>query len=229
MRAWIPLCALLLTSCERQPQTEPQRPAGKPEVALLTSLPIVFGESFSLDAERNPLLAALEERFEVVPVDGPEQLKSGATLLAIQPQAMTAERLVALDKWVRNGGRLVLLADPSLLQRGERPLGDRFTPPYAFPDTGLLAHWGLTLEPEGAPFAEEVPFELGGGAVASVSSFGRLRSGNAACVLTVKASAARCRIGKGQVTVVADADFAIDPAPPQNQRAVVSLVAEYQR
>jgi hypothetical protein len=64
-------------------------------------------------------------------------------LLAAQPQALTAERLVALDKWVRDGGRLVLLADPLLRFDSSRPLGDRFRPPLRYPDTGLLAHWGL--------------------------------------------------------------------------------------
>lgn len=230
MRAWAYLAGLLLLAgCERQPQAGQQRPADKPKIALLTSLPIVFSENFSLEAERNPLLEALEERFQIVPVDGPEQLKEGQALLAIQPQAMTAERLVALDDWVRAGGRLVLLADPALMQRGERPLGDRFTPPYSFPDTGLLSHWGLTLEPEGTPTAEDVPIELGGGAVATRSSFGQLRSSNPECRLTAKSSAARCRIGEGKVTIVADADFAIDATPPENQQAVVRLVSEYQR
>lgn len=217
-----------LAGCEQEPPTagagEP-----KPELALLTTLPIVFGESFGLEAERNPLLAALEERYEVVPVDGPEQLKPGGTLLAVQPQALTAERLVALDRWVREGGRLVLLADPSLRWESSRPLGDRFRPPYAYPDTGLLRHWGLTLEPEGEPAAEAVPHDLGGGAVATGSSFGRLASTSPSCTLTAQRGAARCRIGRGQVTVVADADFALDPEQPEHQRAVVTLVGEVAR
>ena len=47
---------------------------------------------------------------------------------------------------MRAGGRLVLLADPVLRFDSERPLGDRFRPPLRYPDTGLLAHWGLRLD-----------------------------------------------------------------------------------
>ena len=136
--------ALALVGCAQKGGSPPN--SDKPELALLTSLPIVFSESFGLDAPPNPLLKALEDDYAVRPVDGPEQLTPLGLLLAIQPQALTAERLVALDRWVREGGRLVLLADPQLDWESSRPLGDRFRPPYAFPDTGLLTHWGLALE-----------------------------------------------------------------------------------
>ncbi len=215
---------LALAGCEDA--AEPARPAARPEVALLSSLPIVFGESFSLDAPRHALLAALEERFTVTPVDGPEQLRPRGLLLAVQPQALTAERLVALDKWVRGGGRMVLLADPSLTFESRRPLGDRFRPPPTFPDTGLLSHWGLTLEPEGEPFAEVVPFDLGEGVTARATSFGSVSVKGSACQLTPARTVARCRIGRGAVTVVADADFALRDTSTGNQAAVVALVAE---
>ena len=71
----------------------------------------------------------------------------GGLLLAAQPQALTAERLVALDDWVRAGGRLVLLADPSLRWESSRPLGDRFRPPYAFPDPESIPDQALAEPP----------------------------------------------------------------------------------
>ena len=68
-----------------------------------------------------------------------------------QPRAQPAEDLVALDNWVRGGGRVLLLADPMLEWPSERPLGDPFRPPPTFADTGLLAHWGLKLDAPDEP------------------------------------------------------------------------------
>lgn len=222
------LAALLLLAGCREPAVADKEQA-RPELALLTSLPIVFGESFSLDPPESPLLKKLEERFAVRPVDGPEQLPPGGVLLAIQPQALTAERLVALDRWVREGGRLLLLADPSLTFESSRPLGDRFRPPYTFPDTGLLQHWGLLLEEEGKPTMDAVPVDLGGGVSVEASSFGRLAGEGSSCTLSPGRHAARCRIVKGRVTVLADADFAMRQAPAGNQEAVIRLVGELTR
>ena len=203
---------LLLAGCREPAGPEPLQDR-RPDLALLTSLPVAFAESFSLEPPNSPLLKALEQRFAVRPVDGPEQLKAGGVLLAIQPQALTAERLVALDRWVREGGRLVLLADPSLTWESSRPLGDRFRPPISYPDTGLLRHWGLTLERETAPFAETVPQNLGQGISVEAASFGTLVAAKeSGCRLSAGGKVARCRVGKGRVTVVADADFAMREA-----------------
>ena len=67
-------------------------------------------------------------------------------LLMAHPLAQPAEALVDLDRWVRDGGRLLLLADPKLDWPSKRALGDTLRPPPAFADTGLLAHWGLRLD-----------------------------------------------------------------------------------
>lgn len=205
---------LALAGC-RQENAPPQgQEEAKPDLALLTSLPIVFGESFGLEAPPSPLLKALEEDFTVRPVDGPEQLRPGGLLLAIQPQALTAERLVALDRWVRRGGRLVLLADPQLSWESSRPLGDRFRPPFAFPDTGLLANWGLSLErlpeePEGSDGAA-VP---AGGLAAHAESPGRLVRRSGSCQVQEGGLVALCRLGKGFALVAADADIAMSEDP----------------
>lgn len=198
---------LALAGCTQTSGSPPQ--ADKPELALLTSLPIVFGESFGLDAPRSALLKSLEASYAVRPVDGPEQLKPGGLLLAIQPQALTAERLVALDQWVRDGGRLVLLADPALSWESSRPLGDRFRPPYAFPDTGLLANWGLALDRRAESESEEAPGttrrELG----ARAQTPGRLRRQGGTCRVQQDGFLALCRLGKGVALVAADADIAM--------------------
>jgi hypothetical protein len=216
---------LALTGCSQPAEPAPE--AKRPELALLTSLPIVFPETFGLDVPRSALLEALEERFSVRPVDGPEQLAAGGLLLAVQPQALTAERLVALDRWVRAGGRLVLLADPQLAFESSRPLGDRFRPPYAFADTGLLKHWGLTLMRGAEP--GETRVDLGNGIAITADGMGRVRASDARCRVSGGGAVARCRIGRGSVTLVADADFALEQDVPANAQAVVRLVTEFAR
>ena len=196
--------ALLLLACHEQPK-QPEPAAGpRPTLHLLTSLPLLFGEGFALDAPRHPLMERLERDFEVRLIDGPEELPPGGLLLAAQPQALTAERLVALDAWVRSGGRLVLLADPMFESESGRPLGDKARPPYAFPDTGLLLHWGLSLAGGNPGPAQR---RLGGEEVLTGSP-GALKSrAGSPCTVSADALVARCVIGKGRAVVVADADF----------------------
>ena len=120
----------------------------RPTLLLLTSLPLMFGEDFSLQAAARRRSRRCETRYRVVPISvtDPAELAKGRLLLMAQPQAQTAENLVALDDWVRRGGRVLLLADPMLEWPSKRPLGDPLRPPPMFMDTGLLAHWGLRLD-----------------------------------------------------------------------------------
>jgi hypothetical protein len=214
--------AAVLGGCEGE-----EAPAGaaRPELALLSSLPIAFGESFGLEQQRSPTLETLEASFTVTPIDGPEQLQAGGLLLAAQPQALTAERLVALDKWVRNGGRLVLLADPLLRFDSSRPLGDRFRPPLRYPDTGLLAHWGLALDDWQGDRSEQAVTDLGRGIRLKGSGFGSLTRAGGDCTLSPTRVVARCRIGKGYATIVADADFALS-ADQDDREILTALLRE---
>jgi hypothetical protein len=115
-------------------------PAERPTLALLTSLPLVFGQQFSLDGGGSAALSRLEQRYSVQPVavaDG-ASLAGLRLLLMAHPRAQPAEALVELDRWVRGGGRLLLLADPRLDWHSDRPLGDRLRcalrPPSRTPD-----------------------------------------------------------------------------------------------
>jgi len=178
--------------------------AERPTLALLTSLPLVFGESFALDSGGSAALTRLEQRYNVLPIGVADaaSLEGQRLLLMAHPRAQPAEALVELDHWVRGGGRVLLLADPRLDWSSERPLGDRLRPPPAFADTGLLGHWGLKLsgpEPEG-------PAEVGNGRQTILaSSPGKLASQD--CTIAGNGFVARCRIGRGRATIIADADF----------------------
>jgi hypothetical protein len=193
---------MLLASCrEATPAQAPDKP--KPTLYLLTALPLVWSESFGLDQPGSPALQALEQDYEVKPIDLPSQVPAGALLLAAQPRALPAEELVALDAWVRRGGRLLLLADPLLEWPSELPLGDLRRPPVSFADTGLLQHWGLRLDaPERRGVVEHAN---DAGAVTYVSP-GELIKVGGNCDIEDRWSAL-CQIDRGRVFVVADADF----------------------
>ena len=175
----------------------------RPTLLLLTSLPLMFGEDVSLQGGGSPALKALQERYQVVAISvtSPTELAKGSLLLMAQPQAQPPEDLVALDDWVRAGGRVLLLADPLLEWPSTRPLGDRLRPPVMFADTGLLAHWGLRLDAPDAPGAQTAL--IGGQQVQTVSP-GRLFG---SCAIGADRIVAHCRVGQGKATVVADADF----------------------
>jgi hypothetical protein len=181
----------------------PRAAAQRPTLLLLTGLPLLFGEDFSLQNVGSPVLKALERSYRVVPVSttAPAELAKGRLLLMAQPNAQTAENLVALDAWVRGGGRVLLLADPLLEWPSQRPLGDPLRPPVMFADTGLLGHWGLRLDApdERGPRHEK----LGNIDVLTVSP-GLLYGG---CAISSDRLVARCSIGKGRATIVADADL----------------------
>jgi len=216
---------MLLAACHErsQSQAQPDRASTRPTLALLTGLPLAFGEGFTLNAPRHPAMARLEAAFRVELIDGPEQLGSVRLLLAAQPRALTAERLVALDGWVRGGGRLLLLADPQLSWPTDLPLGDKQRPPFQYADTGLLARWGLRLEAP-PPGSGETRFAVGGHQVASPSA-GSLERQRGSCRVAPDRRTARCDLGRGSATIVADADFITGDGGPEALVAAVSALA----
>jgi hypothetical protein len=177
--------------------------AKRPTLMLLTTLPLVFSETFGVENNGSPALRALEARYVVRPVAVADAgtLSQARLLLMAHPLAQPAEALVDLDRWVRGGGRLLLLADPALDWHSELPLGNALRPPPAFADTGLLKHWGLRLD---APDERGPMMRRLGGQEVMAASPGSLFG---ACAISQDRLIARCRIGAGEVTVVADADF----------------------
>lgn len=180
------------------------RPANhRPPLMLLTTLPLMFAEEFSLEGGGSKALDALETRYRVVPIGvaDADALRQGGLLLMAHPLAQPAEALVELDGWVRSGGRVLILADPKLDWPSELPLGDLLRPPPAFADTGLLAHWGLRLDAPDEPGPAE---RMLSGRRILTSSPGRLFG---RCAITKDRLVAECHVGRGAVTIVADADF----------------------
>lgn len=202
------LIAVMLAACRNEPAPAE---AAKPTIHVLTSLPLLFDEGFGLGPATAPAATFLREHYTLKPIDLPSQLPPGAVLLAAQPRALPAEELVALDAWVRVGGKLLLLADPMLRWPSAKPFGDPLRPPMQYPDTGLLLHWGLRLDAPDQSFFEEnglqPGFDIDGFSVAN-SDPGTLnpvkRKG---CVVKADGALAECVIGKGRAIIIADADF----------------------
>jgi hypothetical protein len=223
------LAAAALGVAMRGPEPKelpPRTPSQRPTLLLLTSLPLLFNEDFSLQGGGSAALSKLETRYRVIPISvtGATDLSRGRLLLMAHPQAQTAENLVALDEWVRGGGRLLLLADPLLEWPSERPLGDPLRPPPMFMDTGLLAHWGLRLD---AP-------DRRGPAARKLEDFDVLTMSPGQlvgrCAISADALVARCRIGKGEAIVVADADLLdVNRLGPSSGENLAGLMAELAR
>lgn len=157
-----------------------------PRVTLFTALPLMWGEGDPGDvlsgrAKRSAMLDGIDVR----PIDLVSAKALGADLLVVaQPRAMAPPELVALDAWVREGGRALIFADPRLDWPSLYPLGDpRRAPPVTLLDP-LFNHWGVRLN-------------LGEG------SSGRWERGPC---LAIDAVSIDCRIGRGRVLMIADAD-----------------------
>jgi hypothetical protein len=226
LAAALALALAVLLSQDRQSALASRPPAERPALLLLTSLPLLFGEDFSLKGGGSPAVRKLQTRYRIVPISATDsaELNKARLLLMAHAPSQTAESLVALDQWVRAGGRLFLLADPMLEWPSKRSLGDPLRPPAMFMDTGLLAHWGLRLD---AP-TERGPAmrRLGDYAVMTVSP-GALAG---RCKISSDALVADCPIGKGEATIVADADLLdVDQLGPAAEHNLDGLLFELDR
>ena len=194
--------AVLLALAGCRPDAGEEQP--KPDLYVLTSLPLVFDEGFSLGQANGEAATFLREHYQLHAIDLPTQLPPGAVLLAAQPRALPAEELVALDAWVRGGGKLLLLADPMLEWPSERAPGDRLRPPVSFADTGLLAHWGLRLDAPDRRGLRHFPSEMANVDTLSPGKIVKLGGG---CFDDPDGISASCQLGRGEVLIIADADW----------------------
>jgi len=190
--------------------TEQKAAAVRPELMLMTALPIIWGEKGAFDPSSRPAAAytALQREFSVRPLDVLDQtsLGSGRLLLLAQPRALAPEELVALDEWVRGGGRALILADPALVWPSELPLGDPRRPPAMHLLAPILSHWGIEIAPPAkrALVMEDRPRRL------AMAAPGTIAGTNPTCRIERSRRLARCRIGRGQVILLADADLLQD-------------------
>lgn len=229
--------ALALSACGTSAAEQEKEPEAKPELGLFTSLPIYWGEggmSDILDGNQRPdwVRGVLEEDFTLDPLDTVEaDALAGLRLLVMaQPRPLAPSENVALDSWVRGGGKLLMFADPMLTRHTDYALGDKRRHQDMVLLSPLLGHWGLELRfDEDQPLGERkvsagkisVPVNLAG-------RFVETGDGEGGCRVIGQGILARCRVGKGEAMLVADAAVldweGAEPVPEVRREALESLL-----
>ncbi len=145
---WAPVA--LFDRAFARPSGFTYRPPDRPALALITGLPLVWGE-----ADARAVLAGADEtaptaiyrylatQFSIVPV-GIDDLDRFDLLLLAQPRPAGPRGLVAIDAWVRGGGRVLILDDADLNWPSARAVGDPLRPPRVTGLAPMLAHWADT-------------------------------------------------------------------------------------
>ncbi len=193
--------------------------SNKPPVYLMSTLPLKWGEGDVKDVAQgvsDPALfySALVERYLIKDADGLDKIEASpdGMLIMVQPRLLAPSENVALDKWVRGGGRLVLFADPALQWESRFPLGDSRRPLFTSLLSPLLDQWGVQLA---LPVKDDAkPSEIDGSRIETLSRGFWLQHPHVErvpdCHTDRSALIAECRIGKGRVLLLADVDLLQD-------------------
>lgn len=181
--------------------------AERPRIAILTALPLIWGEGDATEllnggTGRSATLKALDGEFSIRAIDTLSVKTLGQDIVVIaQPRRFAPEELVAFDRWLRKGGRALIFADPELVWPSRYAPGDvRRAPPVTLLDP-LFKHWGVVLgdSDRGETMAQAGALKI---ATASAGSWAGSKRCSAPDPLVLD-----CRIGKGRVILVGDADM----------------------
>ena len=193
-------------------------PGDAPTVTMLTGLPLRWsaGEDIAALIARgtndDPALVRLASAGPLTLVDSliDHVPPPGGALLIAHPRALAPQELVAIDAFVRRGGRAVILADALSGWPGRHPLGDPRNPPVTSLLTPLLDHWGVTLGAAPPSESAALPVDIGGARLRLFSA-GRFDRLPRDCRAYADRRVARCIIGQGEVWLVGDADLLFAP------------------
>lgn len=185
------------------------------DVGLFTSLPILWREEAQLSDLLRPApphwaKAVIGQAGSIVPLDkldGDDPRLAGLTMLVMaQPRPLAPAESVALDAWLRQGGRLLVFADPMLTEHSAFAPGDRRRPQDIVRLDALLRRWGLAMRFDARQPAGERTVAINGVPL-PVNLPGRLSAtgGNPACRIAAQGLLAECRIGRGRLRILADA------------------------
>lgn len=218
-RLWVGLLLVLglvlLLSALRFIRPEP--PAALPELGLMTTLPLQWSEGgieadLAAEAAPHPAFARLSQGYEIKPIDDLTKLSANEPplLLLAQPRALAPAELVKLDAWVRQGGRVLILADPALQWGSLYSLGDKRRPLFTSLLSPLFSYWGVELV---LPITDDQPLAIREVDTLTIRTQTpgewQVKEGGGAnlCVITQNRLVADCKVGKGRALLVADADL----------------------
>jgi hypothetical protein len=189
---------------------EPALPATRPPLLLLSGLPLIWGEEDALGGKPTAFYTALDRAYRVRPIDEATSASLGTAslLLVAQPRPPGPAALVAIDGWVRGGGRAMILTDPALRWPSDLALGDPRRAPIDDGLGPLLLHWGLKLEPPGD--GKVLVVRDVGGRRLIMAAPGRFVVQGSKCTVTHGGFMADCPIGRGRALLLADADLLHD-------------------
>ncbi|MBB3861362.1 hypothetical protein GGQ88_002646 [Novosphingobium hassiacum] len=194
-------------------------------IGLFTSLPILWSEEQSVSAMLSSTAPphwarnVLERRGTLLALDTLLDLSRTRRLVIAQPRPLMPEENVALDNWVRGGGKLLLFADPMLTRESAFPLGDRRRPQDIALISPILRRWGLQLRFDDSQPAASRENTGEGLSVALPGVLEAFPGGvEARCQIGPEGLVARCKIAKGQALIVADAALLEADAAPAGKR-----------
>ena len=220
-------------------------PAGR--LGLMTSLPLYWPLGAGVDDIASGRAgvpwqrAVIEKMYTLAPLDtlsplpgltadAPETdpLAEIERLAIIQPRGLSPADNVALDAWVRGGGLLLLVLDPALTGEYDLPLGDPRRPVDAALIPAVVARWGLAVSFDEAQASTVTTADLGGVPLplALAGQVTIIDPEAAQCTLLANSAAARCEVGKGRVTLIADAALFEHPELAGEDGAALRAVIE---
>jgi hypothetical protein len=189
-----------------------------PPIGLMTSLPLRWPENdgttlLDPDAEPSKAFQRLQQRQPVKLLDDFAKLSRLRVLLLAQLRALSPAELVALDKWVRAGGRALILADPALAWESNFAVGDRRRPLFTSLLSPLFGHWGLNLVLNIDAKSRDEIISIQKMTIKTQTTgawdLGQ-KSIGVRCALSAENILADCHIGLGRAILVADADLLND-------------------
>jgi hypothetical protein len=133
--------------------------------------------------------------------------------------------LVALDQWLRAGGRAIIITDPMLDWPSNLPFGHPQRPLASGLLSPLFGHWGIELRWQPEPSnAQQVQIA---GRLVPIVQAGEWAVVRAAEGITCERDGTvilRCQIGNGRVLLIADADWLhrTDPASAAEMLAAIA-------
>ncbi|WOE76139.1 Gldg family protein [Alterisphingorhabdus coralli] len=187
------------------------------KVAMLTSLPLFTPEAYDIADQLaatnyHPLGETLNQRYalgvhdvlEAGLADDPE------LLILAQARPFTPDELVQFDDWLRAGGEALVFADPMLHWPSIFHYGDPRRPEGVTLLSPLFAHWGLEQRiDENQP--EETWLVRVDSDIVPVMQAGHFviqpTDTDDSCTVRASGLIADCRVGKGRVQVIADAEM----------------------